>query len=128
MRGWCFWGELVFLVCLIALIGAMSLNSGEAAHAPHQIQDRPARADIAFEFARAANELIGAGGVCAVSRANQAHVAAFHCRWSGVEGLEIGFCGAWVKGTCRTSAQSLPESTGLLVLAQSESSASLVAP
>lgn len=128
MRGWCFWGELVFLVCLIALIGAMSLNSGEAAHAPHQIQDRPARADIAFEFARAANELIGAGGVCAVSRANYAHLAAFQCRSSGIERLEIGFCGAWMKGTCKTSARSLPESTGLLVLAQSESSASLVAP
>lgn len=124
MRRWWFCGELVFLVCLIALMEAPRLNSGDSARAPHQIQDGPARADIAFEFARAANELIGAGGVCAVSRANFAHLAAFHCRSSGIERLEIGFCGAWTKGTCKTRARSLPESTGLLVLAQSESSAS----
>lgn len=128
MRGWRFCGELVLLICLIVLIRSTSINSGEAVRAPHQIQDRPTRADIAFELARAANELIGAGGVCAVSRANQAHVAAFHCRWSGIERLEIGFCGAWVKGTCKTSAAALPANTGLLVNAQSESNASLVAP
>ena len=128
MRGWRFCGELFLLICLIVLIRSTSINSGEAAHAPHQIQDRPTRADIAFELARAANELIGAGGVCAVSRANYAHLAAFQCRSSGIERLEIGFCGAWMKGTCKTSARSLPESTGPLVHAQRESSASLVAP